>query len=317
MDTKEMLRKFEETVSGYIRELDGVSLEQLLWKPAEDEWSLGQMHVHLIHSAQFMHLRNVALCLAPNGNPAVSSTGKTKPGEEVFGAGSFPSDRVQVPPSPQYTPPQPEGKEQLVDGLRGTVRRMTEIERAVAAAFDPVAQAISEPGKDTAFELVRNTVVHPRFGGLNALESGPESGKLRYWIGVVSASHVQRGVQGGFAQMCHGKSAPLRRMQPGDWLVYYSPRTEMGGGEPLQAFTAIGRVADDRVYEYAMSATFVPFRRNIEYVPCREARIVDLLDRLYITRGKRNWGYPFRTGHFEIDREDFLTIAEAMHANFG
>ncbi|MCY9591033.1 DinB family protein [Paenibacillus chitinolyticus] len=170
MNTKEMLRKFEETVSGYIRELDGVSLEQLLWKPAEDEWSLGQMHVHLINSAQFMHLRNVAMCLAPNGNPAVSSTGKTKPGEEVFGAGSFPPDRVQVPPSPQYTPPQPEGKEQLVDGLRDTVRRMTEIEPAVVAAFDPVAQAISESGKDTDFELVRNTVVHPRFGGLNALE---------------------------------------------------------------------------------------------------------------------------------------------------
>ncbi|MDI4649675.1 EVE domain-containing protein [Cohnella hashimotonis] len=136
----------------------------------------------------------------------------------------------------------------------------------------------------------------------------------RYWIGVVSASHVERGVQGGFAQMCHGKSAPLRRMQPGDWLVYYSPRTEMGGGQPLQAFTAIGRVADDRVYEHAMSATFVPFRRNIAYVPCREARIADLLDRLSFTSGKRNWGYPFRTGQFEIEREDFLMIAEAMHA---
>ncbi|MFC4303707.1 EVE domain-containing protein [Cohnella boryungensis] len=148
-------------------------------------------------------------------------------------------------------------------------------------------------------------------------DGDPESGKPRYWIGVVSALHVQLGVRGGFAQMCHGKSAPLRRMQPGDWLVYYSPRTEMGGGEPMQAFTAVGRVADDCVYEYAMSATFVPFRRNIEYVPCREARIVDLLDRLCITRGKRNWGYPFRTGHFEIGREDFLTIAEAMHADFG
>jgi len=147
-------------------------------------------------------------------------------------------------------------------------------------------------------------------------DAGPQSGKLRYWIGVVSESHVQRGVRGGFAQLCHGKSAPLRRMQPGDWLVYYSPRTEKGGGEPVQAFTAIGRVADDRVYEYAMSATFVPFRRSIEYVPCREARIVDLLDLLHITRGKRNWGYLFRTGHFEIDREDFLTIAEAMHVDF-
>lgn len=145
-------------------------------------------------------------------------------------------------------------------------------------------------------------------------DPGPESAMPSYWIGVVSASHVQRGVSGGFAQMCHGKSAPLRRMKAGDWLVYYSPRTEMGDGEPLQAFTAIGRVMDDFVYEYAMSATFVPYRRNIEYVPCREARIAGLLDELSFTCGKRNWGYPFRTGHFEINREDFMTIAEAMQA---
>ncbi|MBB6733210.1 EVE domain-containing protein [Cohnella sp. CBP 2801] len=141
-----------------------------------------------------------------------------------------------------------------------------------------------------------------------------ERGGARFWIGVVSASHVQRGVRGGFAQLCHGKAAPLRRMRAGDWLVYYSPRTEMGSGEPLQAFTAIGRVADDQVYEYAMSETFVPLRRNISYIPCKQARIADLLDRLNLTRGKRNWGYLFRTGHFEIDREDFRTIAEAMLA---
>ncbi|MNI84625.1 hypothetical protein D3C73_1415470 [compost metagenome] len=88
---------------------------------------------------------------------------------------------------------------------------------------------------------------------------------------------------------------------------------EMGDGEPLKR-SAIGRVMDDRVYEYAMSATFVPYRRNFEYVPCREAGIEGLLDRLSFTRGKQNWDYPFRTGHFEINREDFLTIAEAMHA---
>jgi len=75
-----------------------------------------------------------------------------------------------------------------------------------------------------------------------------------------------------------------------------------------------GRIMDDRVYEYAMSATFVLYRRNIEYVPCREAKIADWLDQLSFTRGKRNWGYPFRTDHFVINREDFLTIAKAMHA---
>lgn len=158
MDTKETLRKFEVTVNGYIRDLEGFSLEQLLWKPAEEEWSLGQMHMHLIGSAQFMQLRNVALCLAPNDDPAGSPAGKTMQAEEMFKAGSFPPERIQVPPSPQYTPPQPDSKEQIVAGLRDTVSRMTEIEPRVAAA------------KDAAFELAQNTVAHPRLGGLNALE---------------------------------------------------------------------------------------------------------------------------------------------------
>ena len=65
------------------------------------------------------------------------------------------------------------------------------------------------------------------------------------WLGVVSRAHVQKGVAGGFAQLCHGKAQPLRRMRRGDWLVYYSPTTEMGGAA-LRAFTAIGQVEGTR-----------------------------------------------------------------------
>lgn len=137
----------------------------------------------------------------------------------------------------------------------------------------------------------------------------------RYWIGVVSASHVQRGVLGGFAQLCHGKAAPLRRMSKNDWLIYYSPRTELKKGEILQAFTAIGQVVDEVIYEYPMTDSFVPFRRNVRYKPCREVKIAHLLEKLSFTKGKRNWGYTFRFGHFEISREDFRIIADEMLSN--
>ncbi len=141
-------------------------------------------------------------------------------------------------------------------------------------------------------------------------EASPEA--PQYWIGVVSRSHVQGGVAGGFAQVSHGKERPLRRLRPGDWLVYYSPRTALDGGTPLQAFTAIGRVADDRVYTHRMSGDFVPFRRDVAYVPCREAPIAPLLDRLSFIRDKQRWGYPFRAGLIEIPAEDFAIIAIAM-----
>ncbi len=40
--------------------------------------------------------------------------------------------------------------------------------------------------------------------------------KTRYWIVVASKDHVARGVEAGIAQACHGKRAPLQRMQPDD-----------------------------------------------------------------------------------------------------
>ncbi len=72
---------------------------------------------------------------------------------------------------------------------------------------------------------------------------------MNYWIGVVSRSHVQRGVAGGFAQMNHGKQAPLKRMKAGDGLIYYSPRESYPDGAPLQAFTALGFIRTGQVYE--------------------------------------------------------------------
>ena len=43
------------------------------------------------------------------------------------------------------------------------------------------------------------------------------------WVAVASAEHVRIGRSKGFMQVCHGKAAPLRRVHPGDGVVYYSP----------------------------------------------------------------------------------------------
>ena len=64
------------------------------------------------------------------------------------------------------------------------------------------------------------------------------------WIAVASAEHVQKGRFSGFMQVCHGKGAPLRRMKPNDWVVYYSPNVTFGGKDKLQSFTAIGQIKE-------------------------------------------------------------------------
>ncbi|HYE01314.1 MAG TPA: EVE domain-containing protein [Alphaproteobacteria bacterium] len=134
----------------------------------------------------------------------------------------------------------------------------------------------------------------------------------RHWIGVAARDHVLRGVAGGFCQLCHGKAGPLRRLRPGDWIAYYSGVESFGGTAPCQRFTAIGRVAGAEPYAFDMGGGFVPWRRDIDFLPAREAPIRPLIDALGFLPDKRRWGYPFRFGHLEVPAADFRLIAAAM-----
>lgn len=134
----------------------------------------------------------------------------------------------------------------------------------------------------------------------------------KFWCGVVSREHIKRGEAGGFCQVCHGKKGPLARMSVGDGIVFYSPVLEFKGTEKCQKFTAIGHVTGEDTYQFQMAPDFIPYRRDIAYLPCREISIHPLLDRLDLTAGKQNWGYKFRFGHFELSARDFEMIGRLM-----
>ena len=136
----------------------------------------------------------------------------------------------------------------------------------------------------------------------------------RNWIAVASAEHVRIGRAGGFMQVCHGKAAPLRRIRPGDRVVYYSPTEKFGGPDPLRCFTALGRVLAGEPYQADMGNGFLPFRRDVGWTEAKAAPITPLLDRLEFSAGKRNWGYQLRFGLFEVTDHDFDLIARAMEA---
>jgi DNA-binding MarR family transcriptional regulator/predicted RNA-binding protein len=133
-----------------------------------------------------------------------------------------------------------------------------------------------------------------------------------YWVSTISRDHVQLSVEGGFTQAGHGKASGLKRLKAGDWLIYYSPKTSLRDGEPLQAFTAIGRVLDEDLYQVEQAPGFTPWRRNIEFVKGIEAPIRPLIDQLSFIKDKRRWGYVFRAGLFKIPQADFTVISQAM-----
>jgi hypothetical protein len=149
LDTKEVLKQFEQVTAYYIEELSKYSLDEFTRKPSEDEWSLGQMYNHLIKSTLHLHLKAIEQCV--NGTTSAGGE-KTEIGESVFKEGTFPPIRLKGPDTPDFTPPNPTGKDEVKEGLLQIVEKMQEIERKLSDI--PASQKVQ----------------HRRMGYLNAKE---------------------------------------------------------------------------------------------------------------------------------------------------
>jgi EVE domain len=137
-----------------------------------------------------------------------------------------------------------------------------------------------------------------------------------YWIGVVSKAHVEAAVAGGFTQLTYGKAGALERMREGDGFVFYSPRTDHQDGDRVQAFTAIGRIANGAIFQGDEADGVTPFRREASYLAAHEAPIKPLIETLTFIRNKDYWGAAFRFGAVRVPAEDFARIAAAMGRDF-
>lgn len=135
---------------------------------------------------------------------------------------------------------------------------------------------------------------------------------MTFWLGVAAADHVRRGVTLEFAQIGHGKRGGLARMRAGDSLVYYSPRASLDDPKPtLRAFTAIGLIPDDEIWQ-ADDGDFQPWRRRVDYVAdAVEVPLASLHGALDLTRDP-HWGYQLRRGLIELSAPDHALIHAAM-----
>lgn len=137
---------------------------------------------------------------------------------------------------------------------------------------------------------------------------------MKYWIAVASKEHVLLGKKEGFMQVCHGKQNPLKRMNPGDWIIYYSPTKIFSGKEPYRKFTALGQIKDKDPYQFTMSEDFIPWRRDVTFFKSEDISIEPLINELSFIKNKKQWGYVFRYGLIEIPCNDFQLIAAKMGA---
>ena len=139
-----------------------------------------------------------------------------------------------------------------------------------------------------------------------------------YWLGVAAKQHVAAGVQGGYAQLGHGKHAAVASLQPGDWLIYYAPRETLDGGDAVQAFVAAGRVMSNAPYQVDAGGGFRPHRVDVAYEAGQQAAVRPLLSKLNLTCDLgSHWGAAFRTSKRRLTERDAQLIAEAMGVDLG
>lgn len=136
--------------------------------------------------------------------------------------------------------------------------------------------------------------------------------KTRYWIGVASKEHALFGTKGGFAQFCHGKPGPAKKLSKGDWVILYSSKERLGESTICQEFTAIGQVIDSEPTQIEQFPGFKPYRRKIRYQRSQAVNIRSLIEELSFIRNKARWGTAFRFGFLEIPEGDFGKIAARM-----
>lgn len=130
----QLYNRFEKYANIWLAALDTYTIEELLKKPSEESWSIGQVYIH-IATANKHFLGKNAYSLA-NGEDVTIGKGKTKWGRMVFLFNMFPPMRVKMPKKQTggTEPIQPESKEQIERKIRENLAFFKEIEELVAAA---------------------------------------------------------------------------------------------------------------------------------------------------------------------------------------
>jgi len=116
------------SITYWLTALEKYSFEQLCIKPAEENWSLGQLYTHLINDTRFyMEQARTAIANDDNADESASSFAAT-----LFSNNSFPDKRIAGDPS-NAAIPQPENKQQLSTGLLHIKQDMESLAAIIAA----------------------------------------------------------------------------------------------------------------------------------------------------------------------------------------
>ncbi len=115
MNLNKLEKQTHEVIDYWISEYKSYTWEQILAKPSEDEWSLGQVGIHLWMSAKGFFFKNAEKCLNQDGTEKGRS--KKFAAHFIFTLRMLPPVKYDMPKQVAVVPKQPESLEALIGKL--------------------------------------------------------------------------------------------------------------------------------------------------------------------------------------------------------
>ncbi|MBP6732143.1 MAG: hypothetical protein KA149_08790, partial [Chitinophagales bacterium] len=115
MNLEALEKQTHKAIDYWIDEYKRLDFDKIVAKPSENEWSLGQIGIHLWMSAKGFFFKNAEKCLSKEG----TESGKSKKfaAHLIFTFKTLPPVKYEMPKQVSVVPKQPETKEQLIAKL--------------------------------------------------------------------------------------------------------------------------------------------------------------------------------------------------------
>ncbi len=107
--------KLNETLDSWITALQDYDLVTLVKRPAPENWSLGQVYLHLITETSF-YIGQIEYCLAHNENYPEQMA---EDAAIIFDNNEFPDERIKNDAPSSQNVPQPTNKQDLLEQMLG------------------------------------------------------------------------------------------------------------------------------------------------------------------------------------------------------
>jgi hypothetical protein len=153
-----LVENFNNTINIWIQDLENYSFDELLAKPSEHSWSLGQVYMHVIEETRY-YMEQMESCMKYNDNAQGEMDER---GKAMFLNNEFPNRQIKGDPLVSEQVPQPTSQSQLQSQLLQLKQEMNEIGERIMSSETVGKAAHPGHGYFTANEWFQYAEMHMR-----------------------------------------------------------------------------------------------------------------------------------------------------------